>query len=115
MPSLLSRERTPSVIVADISHDSRMSATNASTSDKARFATIFFILQLLILVGFQILQVDDVQLEGAHHEPCGIDTPAIGEQLLKDYAAKCSDIANMDKNPKLEGRNMSMFLSPKQK
>ena len=39
----------------------------------------------------------------------------IGEQLLKDYAAKCSEIANMDKNPKLEGRNMSMFLSPKQK
>ena len=39
----------------------------------------------------------------------------IGEQLLKDFAAKCSDIANMDKNPKLEGRNMSMFLSPKAK
>ncbi len=39
----------------------------------------------------------------------------IGEQLLKDFAAKCSDVANMDKNPKLEGRNMSMFLSPKQK
>ncbi|MGN1003004.1 MAG: translation initiation factor IF-3 [Oscillospiraceae bacterium] len=39
----------------------------------------------------------------------------IGEQLLKDFAAKCADIANMDKNPKLEGRNMSMFLSPKAK
>ena len=37
----------------------------------------------------------------------------IGEQLLKDFAAKCADIANMDKNPKLEGRNMFMFLSPK--
>ena len=39
----------------------------------------------------------------------------IGEQLLKDFAEKCSDLANMDKNPKLEGRNMSMFLSPKAK
>ena len=39
----------------------------------------------------------------------------LGEQLLRDYAAKCADIASMDKNPKLEGRNMSMFLSPKQK
>ena len=39
----------------------------------------------------------------------------IGEQLLKDFAAKCSELANMDKNPKLEGRNMSMFLSPKAK
>ncbi len=37
----------------------------------------------------------------------------IGAQLLKDFAAKCADLANMDKAPKLEGRNMSMFLSPK--
>ena len=39
----------------------------------------------------------------------------IGEQLLKDFAAKCSDLATLDKNPKLEGRNMSMFLSPRNK
>lgn len=39
----------------------------------------------------------------------------IGEQLLKDFAEKCSEVASMDKNPKLEGRNMSMFLSPKAK
>ncbi|MBO5544727.1 MAG: translation initiation factor IF-3 [Oscillospiraceae bacterium] len=37
----------------------------------------------------------------------------IGAQLLKDFAAQCAEIANMDKAPKLEGRNMSMFLSPK--
>ncbi|MBQ9249206.1 MAG: translation initiation factor IF-3 [Oscillospiraceae bacterium] len=37
----------------------------------------------------------------------------IGAQLLKTFAEKCADIANMDKAPKLEGRNMSMFLSPK--
>ena len=37
----------------------------------------------------------------------------IGEVLLNDYAEKCSEIANMDKAPKLEGRSMSMFLSPK--
>ena len=37
----------------------------------------------------------------------------IGEKLLRDFAEKCSDIAAMDKNPKLEGRNMSIFLSPK--
>jgi translation initiation factor IF-3 len=39
----------------------------------------------------------------------------IGEKLLKDYAEKCTELASMDKNPKLEGRNMSMFLSPKAK
>ncbi len=37
----------------------------------------------------------------------------IGAQLLKTFAEKCADISNMDKAPKLEGRNMSMFLSPK--
>ena len=37
----------------------------------------------------------------------------IGAQLLKDFAEKCADIANMDKAPKLEGRNMFMFLPPK--
>ena len=37
----------------------------------------------------------------------------IGADLLKDFADKCIEIANMDKAPKLEGRNMAMFLSPK--
>jgi len=37
----------------------------------------------------------------------------IGADLLRDFAEKCSDIANLDKEAKLEGRNMSMFLSPK--
>ena len=39
----------------------------------------------------------------------------IGEQLLRDFAAKCADIANLDKQPKLEGRNMSMVLAPLRK
>lgn len=38
----------------------------------------------------------------------------LGETLLKEFAEKCSEIAVLDKDPKLEGRNMSMFLSPKQ-
>lgn len=37
----------------------------------------------------------------------------IGEVLLRDYADKCTEIAVLDKAPKLEGRNMSIFLSPK--
>ena len=37
----------------------------------------------------------------------------IGEVLLKDFADKCVEVAAMDKTPKLEGRNMSIFLSPK--
>jgi len=37
----------------------------------------------------------------------------IGAGILERFAAACEDIAVMDKNPKLEGRNMSMFLSPR--
>ena len=37
----------------------------------------------------------------------------IGEVLLKKFAAECEEFATIDKNPKLEGRHMSIFLSPK--
>ena len=37
----------------------------------------------------------------------------IGEKLLRDFAEKCAEVANLDKEPKLEGRSMSIFLSPK--
>jgi len=37
----------------------------------------------------------------------------LGEELLKRFAEACSEFAAVDKNPKLEGRNMAMFLSPK--
>jgi len=37
----------------------------------------------------------------------------LGEKLLMDFAAGCAEIASMEKNPKLEGRFMAMFLTPK--
>ena len=37
----------------------------------------------------------------------------LGEKLLMDFAEACADVANMEKNPKLEGRFMAMFLTPK--
>ena len=37
----------------------------------------------------------------------------LGEKLLIDFADSCSEIANMEKNPKLEGRFMAIFLAPK--
>ena len=37
----------------------------------------------------------------------------IGEKILVDFAAACSEVASMEKNPKLEGRFMAMFLAPK--
>ena len=37
----------------------------------------------------------------------------LGEKLLMDFAEACADCASMEKNPKLEGRFMAMFLTPK--
>ena len=37
----------------------------------------------------------------------------LGEKLLMDFAEACAEIASMEKNPKLEGRFMAMFLTPK--
>ena len=37
----------------------------------------------------------------------------IGEQLLIRFAEGCAEASTMEKNPKLEGRFMFMFLSPK--
>ena len=37
----------------------------------------------------------------------------IGEQLLNRFAEQCGEVAAVDKTPKLDGRHMNMFLSPK--
>lgn len=37
----------------------------------------------------------------------------IGRDLLVKFAEDCAEVAALDKEPKLEGRHMSIFLSPK--
>ncbi len=37
----------------------------------------------------------------------------IGKKLLDEFAEQCAGVSSVDKGAKLEGRNMSMFLSPK--
>ena len=37
----------------------------------------------------------------------------IGRDLLVKFAEQCAEVATMEKAAKMEGRNMSMFLSPK--
>jgi len=37
----------------------------------------------------------------------------IGEELLNNFAEGCSEIGVVNKPPKLDGRHMAMFLSPK--
>ena len=38
---------------------------------------------------------------------------ALGEELMLDFAGKCSDLSSVERAPKLEGRHMLMFLAPK--
>ena len=38
---------------------------------------------------------------------------SICEELLKKFGESCAEVANVEKNPKLDGRHMSMFLSPR--
>ena len=37
----------------------------------------------------------------------------LGEKLLLEFADACAEAATMEKNPKLEGRFMAIFLAPK--
>ncbi len=38
---------------------------------------------------------------------------SLGTDLLKRFAESCSELGNVEKIPKLEGRSMVMFISPK--
>ena len=38
---------------------------------------------------------------------------SIGEVLLTKFGEQCAEVAAVEKNPKLDGRHMTMFLSPK--
>ena len=38
---------------------------------------------------------------------------SLGTDLLKKFGSDCAELATVAKDAKLEGRNMSMFLSPK--
>lgn len=45
--------------------------------------------------------------EMAHANEC--------KYILEEFAEKLSEVSTVDKKPKLEGRNMTMFLAPKKK
>ena len=40
--------------------------------------------------------------------------PELGEELLKKLEARLTEIAIVEKRPKLEGKNMIMIIAPKQ-
>jgi translation initiation factor IF-3 len=42
-----------------------------------------------------------------------ITHPELGRQMLTSVVAKIQDIAKLEIEPRLEGRNMAMLLTPK--
>ena len=40
---------------------------------------------------------------------------SIGRKILMEFAEGLSEISDIEKNPKMEGRSMTLFLSPKKK
>ena len=42
-----------------------------------------------------------------------VNNSAMGEKVLNKFVEELSEVANLDKKPVLEGRNMSIILSPK--
>ena len=85
MPSELSMELTcQSGRAAASNHDTRTNsswATNTVSDSPAR------ILITLFFIGMEIIDVEDVQFEGAHHKTCSIDinaSVAAGEEFLDE-------------------------------
>ncbi len=81
MPSLLSSERTEvSGEAAVMSHDTKNNATCRAATTAATMAHP--LIHLLFVVGMQVVDIDDTQFTGPHHETCGIhaiSTVAVGE------------------------------------
>ena len=70
MPSDDSSERTPSIIVAESSHEMMTRSTSAMMSEKQSVPSTWI---LLFIVGFQIIDIEDTQFQGTHDEARGID------------------------------------------
>ena len=46
-------------------------------------------------------------------QTCALPISHFGEELLRKIAEKLQEVSVIEKEPKLEGRNMSMTLTPK--
>ncbi len=88
-PSGESRERTPGIIVADSSHDTRISNTCARMSTKLRLPTMRRnVIMSLFVVGFQVVDIENTQFQCPDHQSGGIDTlttVAIREEFLYQF------------------------------
>jgi len=64
--------------------------------------------------GKKFLQGGDKLKVSVRFRKRAIAHPHLGEELLERYRDACGDLAIVDKPPKMEGRAIVMFMSPKQ-
>lgn len=64
--------------------------------------------------GKKFLQGGDKLKVSVRFRKRAIAHPHLGEELLERYREACGDLAVVDKPPKMEGRAIVMFMSPKQ-
>ena len=57
-----------------------------------------------------VVEIKEVRMSPGIDEMAHTD---IGRDLLVRFAESVAEVANLDKEPKMEGRSMSIFLSPK--
>ena len=96
--------------------------TNVKRREWVKTAAIIFLAVLLVLTFFSNTKVKNAQkfLKDGNRVKVTVRFrgremahTSLGEQLLKQFGADCDEVATVAKGAKLEGRNMSMFLSPK--
>ena len=68
----------------------------------------------LIAQARKFLQNGDKVKVSVRFRKRAIAHPHLGEELLEKFRDACLDIAVIDKPPKMEGRAIAMFMSPKQ-
>ena len=67
----------------------------------------------LIAQARKFLQGGDKVKVSVRFRKRAIAHPHLGEELLEKFKEACLDIAVIDKPPKMEGRAIAMFMSPK--
>ena len=76
MPSADNRECTLAVIEADNSHDTMTSATSRRSNVNTRYATTLFFIR------FQVVYIQNMQLQGSYHQTGGIHATTVRKQFL---------------------------------
>ena len=82
-PSDESNERTPSILVAESSHERMTRRISAISSDRQATPSL---LNTLFIIGFEVIDVEDAEFEGTDYEARGVDTTtALWDEFLDEF------------------------------